>query len=478
MDITIILILTTGFYAILMFFDMFFKSCMHYPYIQYLKGTGLQIKFFQIQWTTTIFNRFFLRCGYQTRFLNNWFLLGLYITLTLLPLSVLLLLFGIGQSLFLSNNDENLIIEPIIPGVNTPSSELGYYSLSLIICTIVHEFGHALAAVIEDVHIINVGFNLFFVLPVAYVNLSSDNLNSLNVWKRLKILTAGIWHNLVLIAVAYLIYSILPFCYSAAFRIDEGVKVTYLSENSPLLGGKGFELDDIITRINNCQVKNEYDFKMCLIQARNEKIGYCVETDMVHNLDESVQLRQTNTAFDCCPHGKEDGICFEYIEKTDGVMEIPPHACLPARIIIETSQHHCKNSVECPDELHCLKPLLENNTSLFKISRVGKAPVIYIGHPSDIFLTVKISSYIPKYSLSKHLHPDVMLKFLEYLIVISFGLALINVIPCLFMDGQHIIHCLAQMFTKDSKPIAMAITLLFTILLMIHCIHSIYLNLK
>lgn len=34
-----------------------------------------------------------------------------------------------------------------MPGINIPLSEVGYYVITLLICTVVHEVGHAIAAV-------------------------------------------------------------------------------------------------------------------------------------------------------------------------------------------------------------------------------------------------------------------------------------------------------------------------------------------
>ena len=40
-------------------------------------------------------------------------------------------------------------------------------------------------------------------LPAAFVSLSTTELDELGAWRRLKIFSAGVWHNLVLAAVAY-----------------------------------------------------------------------------------------------------------------------------------------------------------------------------------------------------------------------------------------------------------------------------------
>ncbi|KAF5270143.1 hypothetical protein FQR65_LT17889 [Abscondita terminalis] len=272
MDVVNGLLLITIIYCLLFFFDTFFKSCAHYPYIKLLHGTGFKIKLFHLQWNTTALNRILVRWGSShLRFFNVWFTLGLYVTLLLLPISICLILYALFQIITARSDDlnQNLIIEPIIPGINLPLSELGFYSVTLIFCSIVHEIGHALAAVKEDVHLVNV---------------------------------------------------------------DNGIYITNVDPNSPLAGPRGLYAGDIITNINDCVVRDEISWTDCLVSAWNNKPGFCVTTDLVHSVDESIPIFELpNGAYDCCGPSKKDWLCFEYADNNDGVLELPPHMCLPAR---------------------------------------------------------------------------------------------------------------------------------------------------
>lgn len=373
-------------------------------------------------------------------------------------------------------------MEPIIPGVNLPLSELGYYSVTLIFCSIVHEIGHALAAVKEDVHLVNVGVTVLFVIPVAYVNISTEKLLSINPWKMLKILCAGVWHNIVLAFVMFLLYLIAPYLFSLIFYVNNGVYISHVDLNSPLMGPKGLHEGDIVTKINDCTIRDEMSWTECLLQARHYKPGFCINTDFVHSLDESVAIKQLpNGAYDCCGPTKPDWLCFEYADN-NGILELPPHMCLPARKIIETFNNFCNiNSQVCPKNLHCIYPLLPNSTTLLKIKRVQKADVIYIGHPVDVLHTTHISPFIPKYFFTSTFFPDTTMKLLRYLILFSIGFALVNVIPCVYMDGQHIINALAQVAFGDKEEnkhnvalITSMITLCGTLLLVFHCIYTIW----
>lgn len=117
---------------------------------------------------------------------------------------------------------------------------------------------------------------------------------------------------------------------------------------------------------------------------------------------------------------------------------------------------YCEKDSKCNDRGHegyCLKPLLANSTTILEISRRGRN-VLYLGHPGDVYRTVKVSDYIPKLRYIAPAFGDSVTLFLRYLVVFSLGLVLINVIPCYGFDGQHIVsvilgHQLAQFGVKS-----------------------------
>lgn len=451
-----------------------------------MRGTGLEINFFQLRWTTTAFNRLFVRWGSSnSKFLNLWFSLGMYTTLLLFPLALILITTALFQNLFSSTaaSERTLVIEPVVPGLNLPASELGYFAFALIVCSNFHELGHAIAAVREDVHLINVGVKVLFILPVAYVNLSTEKFSSLNPWRMLRITCAGVWHNVVLAFLAYILYCSLPYIFSVLFYVNNGVFVAEVYKNSPLLGYRGLTATDTIVRINDCDVKNEMSWEDCLHSMSTAKPAFCVDTDLIHNLDESIPLWHTaNGFYDCCNENKNGHLCFEYLESNNGIVEIPPHVCLPVRSIIEKSPKFCTNNIKnCFGNLHCIRPMLANSTNLFKIKVVGKEDIVYIGLASDLLYTVRVSPYIPKYIFQSSAVPDVIAKVLKYFAVLSSGLAIVNVLPCIFMDGQHIVNGLVHIFLGKTLGTihninftSLVVSLCGTLLIITHCVYSVY----
>lgn len=117
---------------------------MHYPYEAFLKGTGLTIKPFRIQWHTTALNRITIKLAHSyPKVFTHSFDIGVIVSFVLLPLIIVWQLepFVIGILLNESKghghktSTENLHsheaqFELLLPGVNLPLDEIVYYIIS------------------------------------------------------------------------------------------------------------------------------------------------------------------------------------------------------------------------------------------------------------------------------------------------------------------------------------------------------------
>lgn len=94
------------------------QSCSHYPYIRFLKKTGLNIGLIKIKWFTTAFNSTLLHLStFQSKFLLKWFSLGVFVTLLLIPLSIVLLIMSIADVLRsekMNSEEQTMILEPMV----------------------------------------------------------------------------------------------------------------------------------------------------------------------------------------------------------------------------------------------------------------------------------------------------------------------------------------------------------------------------
>uniref|UniRef100_A0A1I8Q6A4 Membrane-bound transcription factor site-2 protease n=1 Tax=Stomoxys calcitrans TaxID=35570 RepID=A0A1I8Q6A4_STOCA len=465
-------------YGVLFFFDRFFKSCMHYPYESFLTNSGLSITFLGIRWHTTAFNRWILRLGNSGgSCCRSWctksFTVGVLIALSLVPVGIILLfitIFGGGNQQHEGGNSlggtvetrsQSLNVEILLPGVNLPLEEIGYYVTTLLISTAVHELGHALAAVMEDIPVTGFGFHLYFCLPVAYTEISTDHLNALKWFKKLRILCAGIWHNFVFAGFCYLLLSTLGFMAAPLYSLNKNVIVTEVTMQSPLRakGDRGLVEGNVITQINDCDVVNEDSWYNCLLKALRSKPGFCVSSDFIRLNDESIEIshHSSDGTLQCCDDKNAKLCCFEYIDdfSNDAPVEIPQHVCLDVRRTMDDSYGYCSPAGVC-ERGFCLRPLLKNTTTIMIFRRQAQPVepqqgsalknVIYMGHPLDVARSVRISPFVPKHSYVSPKWCDAYQLFLKYNIVFSLGLALINAIPCFGFDGNHIANTIVNSF--------------------------------
>ncbi|XP_030375321.1 membrane-bound transcription factor site-2 protease [Scaptodrosophila lebanonensis] len=469
MDPVVFFVVLTSLYAAIYFFDRFFKSCMHYPYDAFLRNTGLTVNFMSLHWHTSAFNRMLLRWGSAgnscTRnFLVKSFNVGMLLAFLLLPIGIILLIitiFGGAQGgsnvMATSATTSPGQLEILLPGVNLPLQEIGYYIATLVMCTVLHELGHALAAVLEDVPVTGFGFKLYYCIPLAYTELSHDHLNGLRWFRKLRILCAGIWHNFLFAGFCYLLISTMGMTMSPLFIYNQHVIVTEITPKSPLRTKqpteRGLQLQDVITQLNDCPVTSEDSWYACLNNALRVRLGYCVSSDFIRMNDESIDISHhgADGTLQCCNELNPNVSCFEYVEDltADAPLEIPQHVCLHVRRTLEDATDYC--TVGMCGQGFCLRPLMRNTTTILTFKRqnlLQKAlpPVIYVGHPRDVLHTVVVSGFVPRYQHVSSAWPDTIALLLKYNVVFSIGLALVNAIPVFGFDGAHITSTVIHSF--------------------------------
>lgn len=322
---------------------------------------------------------------------------------------------------------EDLIFQPIIPGVNFPWSDVTMYGFSLLTCTVFHEFGHALAADCQDIKILGYGLLIILIIPAAFVNLSTSELKSLSFMDQLKIYTAGVYHNLILTTLAFLFILALPYLLLPLYDKGSGVAITSLRPNSSVHGGaSGLQEGQLIYQINECSVKNTSDFHSCL-QQEQKKSGtpphYCVH------------LEEQLICPDCCSETKDNNgshLAFKVGSKAT--------FCLPVREVLSRKSKNCSpTDFICDDDKEdCIAPDLHEGETFWVMKRKDHKDFLFIGSINDIYFGVQsVTDYLPKYEQLPLGMPLTIQTFLYYTASFSLALALINIIPCAMLDGQH-----------------------------------------
>lgn len=453
-------------YAMLMFFDFFFKSCMMLPYLEFLKSSGISIRFFRLQFYTTGMNRTIVKWSSRMpSFYRNSFKLGCYLSIILFPIAMGLvvssLFSGSSANTSIENTKAAVVqstgaarLEILLPGVNLPIDQIGYYIIALLICSVVHEAGHAVAAVLEDVPVVGFGMQLVFLIPIAFTDIDSDHFQSAKVWKKLKIYCAGIWNNMLLAGFSYILLLLLPLLFTPIFETNEAVFISKIKAKAPIKGENGLYVGDRITQINGCRVNNEDEWINCLRDSILHHPAYCVEEDFVHDNEESIhEVEHHKEHVSCCPSDPALN-CFENFDEE----RLPQYICLNIRRTVEHAKSYC-HKFSCPERSSCIKPILTNSSTIIHMKRKNRVKdLVYYGHPYDVLRNVEISEFSPKTKIFEPWFGDAIALMLKYLTVFSSGLAIINVVPCYGLDGQFLISALittlpSRHFNKGRKDL-------------------------
>ena len=117
-----------------------------------------------------------------------------------------------------------------------------------------------------------------------------------------------------------------------------------------------------------------------------------------------------------------------------------------------------------------------------QIQRYGRKDVIFHGDPSEIYYSSQLTDRVPRFSFLSPSVPEALILFSKYVAIFSSGMAVINVIPCFYFDGQHIASLLTNSLLKKKIKqhsiraiISSIITAAFTLLLIIN-LFKMYLN--
>ncbi|CAB4054669.1 Dynactin subunit 5 [Lepeophtheirus salmonis] len=388
----------------------------------YSHFTGVdELPLFQFRWYGEgKFYRLIYRLG-NWRPIKTWFVIGAYVSALLVIPSMVLLVKTLIESWTFEREGksdsarQSMILQPVLPGVNMPVGDLGYYFVSLLICSVIHEAGHAIAALPTLIS------PLIDFYPFVDVSVS------------------------VSLQLGYGIIS------SPWFDYQGGVSVYAVKADSSLSNGPTpLEVYDVITGVNNCPVKDSSDWRRCIIQSIvNPAIGYCLET-------KDIRMNTPN---------KSDSKRF---------------SCLPVRSLLEKKPSVCgyANKTCSSDSYTCLTPILESNTSrLIQVKRGNNKDFLFVGNPAEIYYDSDVTDYIPK---SWWIQPFQLLPYRteiisHYAASFSGALAILNVVPCFLLDGQHMTKVLVDILCSCYNNyirtiITLTLTIVGTILLILNII--------
>jgi S2P endopeptidase len=335
-----------------------------------------------------------------------------------------------------------------MPGVNLPWNQLIHYFITLVICGVFHELGHALAAVTEQVRINGFGLFLMFLYPGAFVDLHPDHLAVISPLRQLRIYCAGIWHNIILtLSVAVLFFS-LPYLSLPFYTTGQGAVVTSVAPSSALQDKLWPGIT--ITSIDSCAIRNRKNWFGCLsdIMVHSQR-GYCADKDEIkhrtfHFINETTE--NLDGGRECCAPDSQSDLCFVSKGHTS---DLDKYICLTARRIV--SDITCHTHDECAainPGYTCLTPSLGYRLHLVKIGHTGPGdPILFTGDIARLQYSVTTTDYQSTYW--PVWVPDLLETMCLYIGSISAALALMNILPAYALDGQWTLGAILEYWLPD-----------------------------
>ncbi|KAF7635512.1 Peptidase_M50 domain-containing protein, partial [Meloidogyne graminicola] len=212
----------------------------------------------------------------------------------------------------------NAGITPVLPGLNLPLSHMPIFVAVLIIASILHEAGHAIAAVNANVRVTGLGFFVFAIYPGAFTEVEPNELDRCSYAQKLRIYGAGVWHNIILAIVGLFFLLLIPIIFKPFYSNNAGVIVTGISPRSGLYGQTGLQLGHQILRVNQCKIRNAEDWNVCLSGRidTNDSIGFLAQFRSVSRMTASVdKVIHSDGEVQCCSEFNVTNtthICFRY----------------------------------------------------------------------------------------------------------------------------------------------------------------------
>uniref|UniRef100_A0A671XL38 Membrane-bound transcription factor site-2 protease n=1 Tax=Sparus aurata TaxID=8175 RepID=A0A671XL38_SPAAU len=450
MSIGIISIKNTVRYLSILFDCLPQTSVTHrISYESWLASRGLMLSPFHLRWQTTMFNRLFAYCArINPRALYLWFNSGLVFGIVAMLGSVVLLVKTLQQTLAQMTTDNPRMggqqtLQVVVPGVNLPTSQLVYFFSALLLSGVIHELGHAVAALREQVRVNGFGMFVFVVYPGAFVDLFTTHLNLISPTQQLRIFCAGVWHNFVLCVAALAFLFLLPILLFPVYYTGAGALVTEVVQGSAADGQRGLSVGDIVTGLEDCPVRGVEDWSSCLSHlSHTPQTGYCVPVSSLQPT-----FKRLDGTMDCCSNNSLTDLCFSYMKPQGRNGREREYACMPVRKMV-TGTRVCRSEADCAAHSNapsvCVTPSLENQTRFIRVTHPPNTHMLFVGYPPHLQYSVSLTNFVPRLGFL-HLDLPIFLEtFCKYVVSLSGALAVVNSVPCFALDGQWMLNALLE----------------------------------
>lgn len=312
-------------------------------------------------------------------------------------------------------------LQPLIPGVTTPLSDLPTLLLALVINQLIHELGHALSAALDDIHPSKLSFSLHAFLPSASVSFPSST-DYMTAKAKTRLAAAGAGHNLTLFLLLWLIgFSGLGriFWYD---RSEAGRVVQTVSPGSPLYGH--LFPGDLITHVDDMPIGGRadlWDEYLMGDRLADAGQGWCVS-------------RAEFIASPPLPCSTAEGtVAFVALDSRD----FSEPRCRSPHPLLETPSTRCL----CDGATSiCIRPADEERILRIRLD-TGRV-VLWSGERSAVLHSVPVSK------LDGRVWPALIRwvqLYVQYVSSIAISLFFFNLLPLPSTDGSHLLRALLSL---------------------------------
>uniref|UniRef100_A0A3B3B4S0 Membrane-bound transcription factor site-2 protease n=1 Tax=Oryzias melastigma TaxID=30732 RepID=A0A3B3B4S0_ORYME len=309
-------------------------------------------------------------------------------------------------------------LQVVVPGVNLPTSQLVYFFTALLLSGVVHELGHAVAALREQVRVNGFGVFLFVLYPGAFVDLFTTHLNLVSPAQQLRIFCAGVWHNFVLCVAALAFLFLMPVFLFPLYSTGGGALVTEVVQVGAAAG-----------------------LQAVCSQQPGETVAGTHNKLTINSLQ--IAFKRLDGTMDCCSNSSLTDLCFSF----SGADSSREYACIPVRKMV-TGTRVCRSDSDCASRSGaasvCVTPSLENQTRFIRVTHPPNTHMLFVGYLPHLQHAVSLTNFIPRFSFLLFDVPVFLETFCKYVVSLSGALAVVNSVPCFALDGQWMLNALLE----------------------------------
>jgi len=191
-----------------------------------------------------------------------------------LPMMIRFIASFVGSALGMTHATPKPVVVPV-PLLFQYTSIIPYILLGIGTAIVFHEIAHAVVALREGIPVKSWGIGVFLLVPIAFVELEDEKFLSASRIARLKVVSAGVFSNMVVAIAAFLVMTLLSHTVLALASPAIMVKNLCCSICVPPCPSKlaGIQPGDIITAIDGHAVHSLEDLVRALSKHRpNETV--------------------------------------------------------------------------------------------------------------------------------------------------------------------------------------------------------------